>query len=250
MSITKITFIGHATLLIEMNGVKIVTDPFLGKYPHNIPFFRRKIDAGMTLEELLELKIDIILLSHSHLDHYHVPTLHQFPEETPFVVPPGYKKYVKAAYRHFTNIHELRVWESKKFNGVTITGVPANHPRKAQGYLIHGDHILYFPGDTGFFDELNEFADRFPPIDVVFLPMMPRIKLFRKFNPHIDEHDALKMVQILQPQRVIIPIHFGFYPMLNTLKLPKRLQALLEAEGFGELYRLLLNGESLELENT
>ena len=245
---TKITFIGHATLLIEINGIKILTDPILGKYPRYLFFFRRKMRAGLSLEQLLEQGIDLILLSHSHLDHYHVPTLRKLPPEIPFFVPTSnYKSYVKSAYKHFTDIHGLEIWESEEFKGITITAVPANHPRKAQGYIIQGDHVLYFPGDTGCFEELLEFPDRFPRIDVVFLPMMPVIKYFRKLNPHIDEHDALKMVKILQPQRYAIPIHFGFYPMINILKQPTKLQKLLEEEGLGHLFLLLKNGETIEL---
>ena len=86
MSSTKITFIGHSTLLIEINGLKILTDPILGKYPRYLIFFRRKIKPGRTLEQLLEKNIDAILLSHSHIDHYHVPTLRKFPKDTPFFV--------------------------------------------------------------------------------------------------------------------------------------------------------------------
>ena len=73
------------------------------------------------------------------------------------------------------------------------------------------------------------------------------MKYFRKLNPHIDEHDALKMVKILQPQRYAIPIHFGFYPMINVLKQPTKLQKLLEEEGLGHLFLLLKNGETIEL---
>lgn len=247
MSSTKITFIGHATLLIEMKGVKILTDPILGKYPRYLIFFRRKIKAGRTIDELLAEKIDAILLSHSHLDHYHVPTLRQFPRDTPFFVPPDLKKHIKSAYKHFTDIHELSVWEKEDLKGISITAVPANHPRKAQGYVIEGDHVLYFPGDTGLFDELNEFPQRLPSLDVIFLPMMPHIKLFRKFNPHIDDYGALEMVKVLKPQKYAIPIHFGFYPMWNHLKFPNKLKELLEQEGLGYLFYLLLNGETLEL---
>jgi N-acyl-phosphatidylethanolamine-hydrolysing phospholipase D len=244
---TKITFIGHATLLIEMNGVKILTDPILGRYPRYLVFFKRRLKAGMTIQELLDIGIDVILLSHSHIDHYHVPTLRQFPKDTPLLVPPDLKKHIKSAYKHFSDLRELPVWASDQFNGVTITAVPANHPRKAQGYVIAGNHVLYFPGDTGLFDELNEFHSKLPPLDVVFLPMMPYIKLFRKFNPHIDDKGALEMVQILKPKKYAIPIHFGFYPMRNYLKFPNKFKELLEQEGLGHLYHLLLNGETLEL---
>ena len=247
MSSTKITFVGHATLLIEMNGVKLLTDPILGKHPRYLIFFRRRLKPGLSLEQLLEEEIDAILLSHSHIDHYHVPTLRRFPQETPFFVPADYKSYVKSAYKHFTDIHELATWESEVLNGITITAVPAYHQRKAQGYIIEGDHSIYFPGDTGFFNEVHEISERFPNIDVVFLPIMPYIKFFRRYNPHIDTAEALKMVQILKPRKYTIPIHFGFYPNRNFLKYPHQLQELLEQEGLAHLFHLIMNGETLEL---
>ncbi|NVM53612.1 MAG: MBL fold metallo-hydrolase [Candidatus Helarchaeota archaeon] len=246
MSSTKITYIGHATLLIEMNGLKILTDPILGKHLRYIVFFRRKLKPGRTLEQLLEDNIDAILLSHSHLDHYHVPTLRKFPEDTPFFVPLEYKSKVKSAYKHFKDIHELDVWQKEEFNGITITAVPAHHPREGQGYVIEGNHTLYFPGDTGLFEELHEFPNRFQRLDVVFLPMMPRFKFIRRFNPHIDAFGALEMVKILKP-KYAIPIHFGFYPMRNYLQLPLQLKDLLEKEGLIHLFYLLENGETLQL---
>lgn len=249
MNSTKITFIGHATLLIEMNGVKLLTDPILGKYPRYLFFFRRRWKAGLTLDQLRDEQIDAILLSHSHIDHYHVPTLRKLSPDIPFFIPAGYKnrRYVKSAYKHFSDIHELNPWEKEDFKGVTITAVPSNHPRKCQGYMIEGPHTLYFPGDTGFFEELNEFPNHFPHIDVVFLPIMPHFRYFRNLNPHIDAPEAVELVKILKPQKYAIPIHFGFYPEFHPLKIPNKLKELLEGEGLEHLFYLLKNGESLEL---
>jgi L-ascorbate metabolism protein UlaG (beta-lactamase superfamily) len=249
MASTKITFIGHSTLLLEVNGVKLLTDPIFGKYPRYIFFFRREWNAGKTIKEVLAEKIDAILLSHNHLDHYHVPSLREFPRALPFFVPLGYKSYVQSAYRHFTNIHELEVWQSEEFKGITITLVPAYHTRKGKGYVIEGEHTLYFPGDTGYFQDINEFPNRFSHFDVIFLPMMQHVPEFwRDLLPHIDPHDGVKIVKILNPRKYAIPIHFGFYPTLgNPLKIPDQFKELLEKEGLGHLYHLLRNGETLEL---
>jgi len=248
MSPTRITFIGHSTLLLEVNGVKLLTDPIFGKYPHYIFFFRRQLKAGRTLEQVLAENIDGILLSHDHLDHYHVPSLREFPPDVPFFVPSNYKSHVRSAYRHFNDIHELELWQSEKLKGVMITAVPAYHTRHAQGYVIEDEHTLYFPGDTGYFKGINEFPGRFPHIDVVFLPMMQRISGFwRNILPHIDPEEGLKIVKILNP-KYAIPIHFGFFPMLtSTLKIPNDFRKLLEKEGLGHLYHLLMNGDTLEL---
>jgi len=250
MAPTKITFIGHSTLLLEVNGVKLLTDPIFGKYPHYIFFFRRESGPGITLKQILAENVDGILLSHNHLDHYHVPSLRAFPRDVPFFLPIKYKSFVSSAYRHFTEIHELEVWQSEEFKGVTITAVPAYHPGNGQGYVIGGAHSLYFPGDTGYkVEDANELAKRFPHIDVVFLPMMQRISGFwRSFWPHIDPFEAVKLVQILNVQKYAIPIHFGFFPTFgNTLKIPNQFKELLEKEGLGHLYHLLMNGETLEL---
>lgn len=247
LSPTKITFIGHSTLLININGVNLLTDPILGNRPRGMFIFRRRLKAGRTIGQLLEDKIDGILLSHSHLDHYHVPTLRQFPQNTPFFVPAAYKSLTKSAYKHFIDIHELKTWQKEKLKNVEITAVPANHQRRGQGYVIEGDHTLYFPGDTGYFEEIESFPKRFSRIDVVFLPMMEKLGLWRRFNPHIDEHEAIKMIKVLKPRLHAIPIHFGFYPRRDFLLLPNRFKVLLEQEGLEELYKILLNGQTLEL---
>ncbi|MHA1144499.1 MAG: MBL fold metallo-hydrolase [Candidatus Helarchaeota archaeon] len=247
MSPTEITFVGHSTLLLKMNGIKIITDPILGRHPRYFILMRRRLKPGFTLEQLLDEKIDAILLSHSHLDHYHIPTLRRFPRETPLFVPKGYESRVQSAYKHFTDIYELDLWQHELFNGIKITAVPANHPRNAIGYVLEGDHVLYFPGDTGCFKEISEFPNRFPPFDVIFLPIMERFLLWRRLNPHIDARDAVRIVKILKPTKHAIPIHFGFYPRRNYLKIPLEFKKLLEKEGLQHLFYLLLNGETLKL---
>ena len=238
---TDITFVGHATILIRTDGLNIITDPMFSAGP---PFhvFKRANDAGMCVDELP--KIDVILISHSHLDHFDKRSLRKMSKQSMVIVPPGYRK--KLERMGFTDVRELdgKSWESARIGKVGITAVKSYHARNCNGYVIKGKHTLYFPGDTGYFDGIKKIAERFK-VDVVFLPLMRWIPLLRLFNHHIDAEQAVEMVKVLKPAKYAIPIHWGFYPRSETEM--KIFVSMMKKEGFGNKLLVLRNGEKKTL---
>jgi L-ascorbate metabolism protein UlaG (beta-lactamase superfamily) len=215
-----VTFVGHATMLIEVAGRRILTDPLL---TGRVTFIRRIVDPVPTGTAL---DLDMVLLSHLHQDHLHVPSLRRISRRTPVVVPKG---GAYAARRGgFDDIVEVVAGDRLDLDGVTISVVPALHSgrrwpvgRSAEpvGYVVEsnrgqrsrrllkpggtGGFSCYFAGDTDVFDDM---ADLRGTVDLALLPVWG-------WGPtaghgHLDPARAAAAVDIIRPTSVV-PIHWG-----------------------------------------
>ncbi len=206
MTPDRITYVGHATTLIEIGGARLLTDPILR--PRMLRVIHRHVDepAAHISEE-----IDGILLSHLHHDHVDFPSLKRLDPATPIVVPAGAGRTVRR--RGFTNVIELRTGETAAVAGVEVTATPALHEGRrfklgpkvaAVGYEIASPaRRVYFAGDTGLYDEMAELAGR---IDVALLPIAgwgPKLG-----KGHLDPQTAAEAAALIRP-RVVVPIHWG-----------------------------------------
>jgi L-ascorbate metabolism protein UlaG (beta-lactamase superfamily) len=205
----SLTYIGHATTLLRLDGVSILTDPMLRGGLG--PLRRQTPPPDPEVPEIAEL----VLISHLHRDHLDVPSLRRFPAQTPVIVPRNSAGWVAKAGAE--NIHELGVGETISVAGVELTGVKAVHDgyrdahRGGQieplGYLIRrGGRTVYFAGDTDLFREMAEFG----PVDLALLPIWgwgPYVG-----EGHLDPERAARALEMIRP-RVAVPIHWGtFYP--------------------------------------
>ncbi len=204
-----ITYLGHETLLIELDGVRLLTDPVLRwRFPvltrHGpLPDLRVTQDLGA------------VLISHLHLDHVNPRSLRLLPRDVPLVVPPGARAILRP-YR-FRDVRELAPGEALQIGGVTVTATPANHTGKrypwghmagAVGYMIRGSLTIYFAGDTGLFDGLADLSEG---LDVALLPIWGWG--LRLPEDHMSPQTAAQALRILRP-RLAIPIHWGtFLPL-------------------------------------
>jgi L-ascorbate metabolism protein UlaG (beta-lactamase superfamily) len=204
-----ITYLGHETLLIEIDGVRLLTDPVLR---WRVPILKRHTpqpDLAVTRG------LDAVLISHLHLDHVNPRSLHLLPRDTPIVVPPGASSILRP-YR-FRDVRELRPSDSLRIGDVTVTATPANHAGKrypwghyadAVGYMIRGSLTIYFAGDTGLFDSLAELAEG---LDVALVPIWGWG--LRLPADHMSPETAAQALRLLHP-RLAIPIHWGtFLPL-------------------------------------
>jgi L-ascorbate metabolism protein UlaG (beta-lactamase superfamily) len=205
----SLTYIGHATTLLRLDGVSILTDPMLRGGLG--PLRRQTPPPDPEVPEIA----DLVLISHLHRDHLDLPSLRRFPAQTPVVVPRNSAGWVAKAGAE--NIHELGVGETISMAGVELTGVKAVHDgyrdahRGGQieplGYLIRrGGRTVYFAGDTDLFREMAEFG----PVDLALLPIWgwgPYVG-----EGHLDPERAARALGMIRP-RVAVPIHWGtFYP--------------------------------------
>jgi L-ascorbate metabolism protein UlaG (beta-lactamase superfamily) len=208
--VTRITYVGHATVLVAMDGVRLLTDPLLRT---RVAHLRRrgKVDVDALRG------VDSVLVSHGHYDHLDLPSLERLGRSTPVVVPRGLGEVVRR--RSFEHVVETDVGERLSIGDVTVEATFALHEGSrlpfgargpALGYLISGSHRLYFAGDTDLFDGMSELADG---LDVALVPIWgwgPSLGRGR----HLDPEGAAEAVALLRP-RIVVPIHWGTYHPLH-----------------------------------
>lgn len=203
-SVAHLTYIGHATLLIEIDGVRLLTDPILLR--HVSGFLLRHQAAPIVPVG----PVDAVLISHLHLDHFDLPSLRMVGHETCVVAPQGSAKLLR---RHgFQHVVEVSIGEKTTVGRVTIEATYADHSggrppfRPAVpclGYVISGTQRIYFAGDTDLFPGMEALSDN---LDVALLPVWG-------WGPtlgagHMTPERAAEALTLLQP-RLAIPIHWG-----------------------------------------
>ena len=215
----KITFLGHATVVIEIAGIRLITDPVLRQ---QVGPLRRRTPRPL-LGPLADL--DVVLISHLHLDHYDPASLRLLDAGVPIVGPPGSARSL--GRRGFTDVHELRPGESLSLGGIEIAATEARHRgtrhplarrTPSNGYVISGGgRHLYFAGDTGLFAGM---ADLWDDLDVALLPIAGLGPWMPEFK-HLSPRHAVRAAQLLRP-RLVIPIHWGTYHLPGTVLMRMR----------------------------
>jgi L-ascorbate metabolism protein UlaG (beta-lactamase superfamily) len=201
----RLTFLGHSTVLIELAGLRILTDPVL--FDRIGPLRRVVTPLGADLYS----RIDLVLVSHLHLDHFDVSSLRLMGPDVRLVVPKGAASLLGRL--GFEHVLELGPGEGLVTGSVSVTATAAVHggfrppfgPRAAAvGYMIEtGTARIYFAGDTDLFAGMADLA---PDLDVALLPVWgwgPNL------GPgHLDPKRAAQALELLRP-RYAIPIHWG-----------------------------------------
>ena len=208
----RVTWLGHSTVLIELGGVRLLTDPVLrGRLLH----MRR---VAPSVDPALLSGLGAVLISHMHHDHFDVPSLRRLERgATQLVVPAGSGR--RAARRGFAKVIEVSAGDRTDLGAVKVLTVRAIHPGKryplgaktdALGYIIEADgRRVYFAGDTDLFDEMAELGE----LDLALMPVWgwgPRL------GPgHLDPERAAEALALLEP-RLAVPIHWGtLFPRVN-----------------------------------
>ncbi len=246
----RVTFLGHSTLLIEVDDPRILTDPVLrdGMGP-----IRRQVKA--VLPELFA-DLDAVFISHGHHDHLDLASLRQIPGKPTLIVPRGFGRVV--ARLPLGPVEEVEPGDRLSIDRVRFEVVQARHSGKREpigpvgpaiGCVIEGSKTVYFPGDTDLFPEMDELAGR---LDLALLPVWG---WGATIGPgHMDPQRAAEAVARLRP-RLAIPIHWGtFYPagLRGWMPAPFETPGPSFVEAAGRLapdvaVRLLAPGESVDL---
>ena len=198
----RVTWLGHSTVLIELEGARLLTDPLMRR---RVAHLSRQVPVPEPPGAL-----DAILLSHRHHDHLDVPSLAALDPGAPLIVPPGAGRLLRRARRE---VIELAPGERVTAGGTTILAVPAVHDGRrvpvgaateAVGYVVGDQRRVYFAGDTEPFAAMAGLA----PIEVALLPIWG-------WGPslgagHMDPAEAAEACRTLRPA-IAVPIHWGTY---------------------------------------
>jgi L-ascorbate metabolism protein UlaG (beta-lactamase superfamily) len=207
----RITFVGHSTVLVELDGRRVLTDPLLrGRVLHLV---RRAspIDADAIAN------VDLVLVSHMHADHFDPASLRVIGNRAELIVPAGAGS--AAGKLGFGRVTELPEGESLAVGGIEIAATHARHRRgrlldrrsEAIGFTIAGSQRAYFAGDTDIFPGMRELAGN---LDLALLPVWGWGK---RLGPgHLDPLRAAESLTLLEP-RVAVPIHWGTLSRLGRI---------------------------------
>jgi len=215
----SITWIGHSTFLIQINGVNILTDPV---WSPSMATQKRLTEPGLATTELPT--IDVVLISHGHYDHLDFSSIRRLPGNPLFLVPSGLKKAF--LLRGYKNVIEANWYEGFVDSGLKLTFVPAQHWTRRTisdtntshwgGWMIKDlqtKKTIYFVGDTGYFSGFKEIAKRFS-IDYVLMPIGAFEPEWFMKDSHINPEDSIKAFLELNGT-YFIPMHYGAYRLAD-----------------------------------
>ncbi|MFF8474109.1 MBL fold metallo-hydrolase [Streptomyces sp. NPDC015414] len=220
----RVTWMGHSSVLVEIDGHRVLFDPVWGERCSPFPFAgpRRLHPVPLPLAALGP--VDMVVVSHDHYDHLDMPTIKALAgTDTVFAVPLGVGAHLERWGVPADRLRELDWHESTEVGGLTLTATPARHfcgrgLRNTQHTLwaswsvAGGEHRVYHSGDTGYFDGFREIGAAHGPFDVTMI----QIGAYSEFWPdiHMTPEEGLRAHLDLQggtPHGVLLPIHWGTF---------------------------------------
>ncbi len=218
-----VTHLNHATMLLRLPGLTLLTDPVwstrVGPFGWLGP--KRAHPPPVSIAELP--RIDVVLVSHNHFDHLDLPTLRELAaqHQPRFLVPLGDRELLDDY--GIADVTELDWWESVEVRGHAITFTPAqhnsgrspwSHDRSLWGsYLVrHDGRAFYFAGDTAFADHFVAIRERYGPVSLAMLPIGAYAPRGSMRAYHMDPADAVQAHRELAAQ-VSIGMHYGTFQL-------------------------------------
>lgn len=197
----SVTRIGHASVLLDFGNAKVLTDPWFSEKTH----YHQGEPLAMAVEQLP--KLTAIVASHAHYDHFDIKSMARYPDKTvPLLVGPDMVDAARAA--GFSDVRELRPWESVVIGPLTITAAPAAHKVPEITFIIQANgSTVYFGGDSKLIPELRELPKRFPSIQLALLSVNGLRVLGEQVVMNPEE--AAELAGLLAAE-VAVPMHYRF----------------------------------------
>lgn len=238
-----VTWIGHSTVFLQLDGVNILTDPQWSDRASPLTFAgpKRLMPPGVALEQLPV--VDLVLISHDHYDHLDVETVRRLAQlyHPLFLVPLGLKAWF--ADLGITEVEELNWWDDRQIHGLTVTCLPAQHfsgrtlwdgnRRLWSTWAVSGaEKRFFFAGDTGYYGGFAEIGHRLGPFDLAAIPIGAYLPTAMMKMIHVTPEEALEVFADVQGKR-FLAIHWGTFDLTEEPieEPPARLEA--EADRLG-----------------
>ncbi len=221
----RVTFIGHATTLVQLDGVNVLTDPQYAERASPVSFAgpARIRAPGIRFEDLP--KIDVVLVSHNHYDHLDLETLRALMERDHPLIVTGLGNDLLLTEEGIGPVKAQDWWQTVDVLGVKVTTVENQH-FSARGlsdrdatlwtaFVVTGPSgSFYFAGDTGYGDHFKRVAAKFPSLRLAILPIGAYLPRWFMSSVHVDPAQAVQAMQDLGAQTAL-GMHFGTFPLAD-----------------------------------
>ena len=218
----RVTWLGHSTLLVEIDGYRVLTDPVWGKRasPFSLVGPKRFQPVPVTLRALPP--IDLVIVSHDHYDHLDYPTIRDLAKTgVPFATSLGVGAHLEAFGVAADRITELDWWEALRLRGLEVTAAPSQHfsgrglkDRNTtlwSSFVLQTDrHKAFFSGDTGLTTEYERIRDQLGPFDLVMLEVGGLHPSWG--DMHLGPENALEAATMLGGG-AFLPVHWGTFSL-------------------------------------
>jgi L-ascorbate metabolism protein UlaG (beta-lactamase superfamily) len=221
----RYTVVNHATVLIQVNGINILTDPVWSMRVSMLSWIgpKRVVSPGITFDQLPT--IDVVLISHNHYDHMDIPTLKRLAKrDNPIVITGlGNQKILRS--HGIKNVQEMDWWQKFTLSGIEFCFTPARHfsRRGVTDYNLSlwGSFIIKTPsgvicfiGDSGYGSFVREICRRFGPVDLAFIPIGAYEPAWMMETVHLTPEEAWRVHEELGA-RLSVAIHFGTFQLTD-----------------------------------
>ena len=222
----RVTFIGHATTLIQVDGLNVLTDPIWSERASPVSWAgpRRVRPPGIRFEDLPP--IDVVLVSHDHYDHCDLATLRRIARAHPrahFYVGLGNGKLLRAA--HLRHVRELDWWQEIGLGAVTLSAAPAQHFSNRglcdrsctlfAGYVLRGPSgTTFFAGDTGYGPHFAQVSARYGAVRLAILPIGAYKPEWFMGAVHMSPAEAVRAHDDLRAG-TSVAVHFGTFDLAD-----------------------------------
>ncbi|MER5423656.1 MBL fold metallo-hydrolase [Streptosporangium roseum] len=213
---TIVTWVGHATYVLQIGGLTILTDPV---WARKIPGIRQRLTPpGVAWTDLP--RVDAVVISHNHYDHLDAPTMNRLPRTTPILVPAGLRPWFTR--RRFRDVTELDWWESVRIGEVGFDFVPAHHWSRRSvwdtcrtlwgGWVIRcAGQAVYFAGDSAYGERFAQIGARYPGgIDLALMPVGAFEPRWFMKAAHVDPAEAVRACEEVGARRMAT-MHWGTF---------------------------------------
>jgi len=223
-----VTWIGHSTVLIQHQGVNVLTDPILSEYASPVPFAgpKRRSPAALDFDALP--RIDVVMISHDHYDHLDAPTIRALGNEPHYFVPLGLATWLEDHGIEGDRVTEMNWWDRAELdvNGtpVAFTATPSQHFSGRSltdrnrtlwaGWALHWDDFaLWFGGDTGYNDvQFADIGERLGPFDLGIIPIGAYLPREFMRTVHVNPAEAVLIHRDIRARRSM-GVHWGTFEL-------------------------------------
>ena len=264
----SVTWISHATALLQIEGMNVITDPVFSERASPFSFVgpKRKVPLNITLAQLPH--IDVVVISHNHYDHLDQASVEQLNKQAGgpplFLVPLGVKDWM--ADVGITNVREMDWWDKTTVGKLDINFVPAQH-WSARGLMDRSETLwggwviktgegaphpfsVFFAGDTGYSKDFQDIGRKFGSFDLALIPIGAYAPRWFMKGQHVDPEEAVQIHQDVHAKRSI-GIHWGTFELADESldEPPKLLAEAVKKVGLPENeFTVLKHGETLKLD--